>query len=260
VDSLHNLSYTGGNARTTVIICCSPSSYNDVETRSTLLFGQRAKTIKNTVVINEELTAEEWKRRYECEKERADRLKAALDQAEAELERWRGGEHVSPSEQISLKGVEEKKTEQEKNMTVVSTLSASERQQFEEERQQLYAQLDEKDDEITSTAQELEQLKAEMAQLDLVLQSTRQENIHLSQQLTRAQEDYDKAKEEAQEVLQSLEEVALNYDMKCQEADNQEKERAGLAQQLAGQQVHVYSSNYSLGSILLYGDMSDILS
>ena len=70
-----------------------------------------------------------------------------------------------------------------------------------------------------------------------VLQSTRQENVQLSQQLTRSQEDYDKAKEEAQEVLQSLEEVALNYDMKCQEADDQEKEKMALAQQLAGLQV-----------------------
>ena len=33
--------HAGGNARTTVVICCSPSSYNDTETRSTLLFGQR---------------------------------------------------------------------------------------------------------------------------------------------------------------------------------------------------------------------------
>lgn len=33
--------FTGGNARTTIIICCSPSSFNEQETRSTLMFGQR---------------------------------------------------------------------------------------------------------------------------------------------------------------------------------------------------------------------------
>jgi len=32
----------GGNARTTMVICCSPASYNDTETKSTLLFGQRS--------------------------------------------------------------------------------------------------------------------------------------------------------------------------------------------------------------------------
>lgn len=31
----------GGNARTTMIICSSPASFNESESRSTLLFGQR---------------------------------------------------------------------------------------------------------------------------------------------------------------------------------------------------------------------------
>lgn len=31
----------GGNCRTTIIICCSPSVYNESETKSTLMFGQR---------------------------------------------------------------------------------------------------------------------------------------------------------------------------------------------------------------------------
>ncbi|XP_042372366.1 kinesin heavy chain-like [Plectropomus leopardus] len=35
----------GGNCRTTIIICCSPSIYNEAETKSTLMFGQRCKTL-----------------------------------------------------------------------------------------------------------------------------------------------------------------------------------------------------------------------
>lgn len=31
----------GGNARTVIVICSSPASYNEAETKSTLLFGQR---------------------------------------------------------------------------------------------------------------------------------------------------------------------------------------------------------------------------
>jgi kinesin family protein 5 len=49
----------GGNAKTTLLICCSPSSYNETETLSTLKFGQRAKTIKNQAKVNAERSAAE---------------------------------------------------------------------------------------------------------------------------------------------------------------------------------------------------------
>ncbi|ODV88186.1 hypothetical protein CANARDRAFT_26336 [[Candida] arabinofermentans NRRL YB-2248] len=59
----------GGNSRTTLIINCSPSSYNEQETLSTLRFGSRAKKIKNTVHVNSELSTSELKRRYLEERE-----------------------------------------------------------------------------------------------------------------------------------------------------------------------------------------------
>lgn len=52
--------------------------------------------------MNEELTAEEWKRRYEREKEKVARWKGKVDKLEAELSRWRQGETVKPEEQVSL--------------------------------------------------------------------------------------------------------------------------------------------------------------
>lgn len=81
-----------------MVICCSPASFNESETKSTLLFGMRAKTIKNCVTVNEELTADEWRRRYEREKERNKRLKAIMSRLEEELARWREGETVSQSD------------------------------------------------------------------------------------------------------------------------------------------------------------------
>ena len=53
----------GGNARTTVIVCVSPAKYNNEETISTLNFGIRAKTIKNVVKANVEVSAAEWRNR-----------------------------------------------------------------------------------------------------------------------------------------------------------------------------------------------------
>jgi kinesin family protein 5 len=46
----------GGNARTALIITCSPAKYNLDETISTLKFGARAKQVKNKPKINKELT------------------------------------------------------------------------------------------------------------------------------------------------------------------------------------------------------------
>jgi kinesin family protein 5 len=49
----------GGNSLTTLIITCSMNAFNDKETLSTLRFGQRAKNIKNKVVVNTERSAKE---------------------------------------------------------------------------------------------------------------------------------------------------------------------------------------------------------
>eukprot|EP00429_Kryptoperidinium_foliaceum_P018086 CAMPEP_0176039054 /NCGR_PEP_ID=MMETSP0120_2-20121206/19358_1 /TAXON_ID=160619 /ORGANISM="Kryptoperidinium foliaceum, Strain CCMP 1326" /LENGTH=749 /DNA_ID=CAMNT_0017372449 /DNA_START=115 /DNA_END=2364 /DNA_ORIENTATION=- len=51
----------GGNAKTSLIITCSPSNFNEQETISTLRFGQRAKMIKNVVKVNHERSTEELK-------------------------------------------------------------------------------------------------------------------------------------------------------------------------------------------------------
>jgi kinesin family member 5 len=42
----------GGNCRTSLIICCSPAKSDAVETKSALLFGQRAMLVKNTTHQN----------------------------------------------------------------------------------------------------------------------------------------------------------------------------------------------------------------
>ena len=46
----------GGNAKTSLIITCSPAKYNLDETLSTLRFGARAKRIKNRAKVNREMT------------------------------------------------------------------------------------------------------------------------------------------------------------------------------------------------------------
>ncbi|XP_047425404.1 kinesin family member 5Aa isoform X4 [Mugil cephalus] len=260
----------GGNCRTTMFICCSPSSYNDAETKSTLMFGQRAKTIRNTASINLELTAEQWKRKYEKEKEKNKTLKDTIQKLEAELNRWRNGEmkrfltgwrhsyadiiniltailrpsvpsgeNVPETERttsdmvIRYESVEERPVLDNDTSSIVVRISEEERQKYEEEIRKLYKQLDDKDDEINLQCQLVEKLKQQMLDQDELLASSRGDGDKVQAELGRLQVESDCAKAEVKEVLQALEELAINYDQKSQEVEEKGLQNQLLADQLS---------------------------
>lgn len=234
----------GGNARTTIIICCSPANYNESETKSTLQFGQRAKTVTNVVIVNEELTAEEWKRRYEKEKEKCGRIKGALAKAETELQKWRQGESVSVEEQLAMDELEAELpvSSSETNLaaTVVdkpikhvkSEVSSSMKDDYEREKITLYSQLDEKDDEINTQSQALEKYHLQLNEQEELINSLRKENDDLQMRISTLETDNESQKDEVKEVLRALEELAMNFDQKQQEAENKSKENVSLTQEL----------------------------
>ncbi|KAL8655185.1 MAG: hypothetical protein Q9226_003145 [Calogaya cf. arnoldii] len=84
----------GGNSRTTLIINCSPSSYNDAETLSTLRFGVRAKAIKNKAKINAELSPLELKNLLKKAQSQVTTYENYVTILEGEVQLWRGGETV----------------------------------------------------------------------------------------------------------------------------------------------------------------------
>uniref|UniRef100_A0A8C9RQM4 Kinesin heavy chain n=1 Tax=Scleropages formosus TaxID=113540 RepID=A0A8C9RQM4_SCLFO len=235
----------GGNCRTTMFICCSPSSFNDAETKSTLMFGQRAKTIRNTASVNLELTAEQWKRKYEKEKEKNKTLKETIQKLEAELNRWRNGENVPETEQLSPGQVKLESSEEPPldngTSSIVVRISAEERQKYEEEIRKLYKQLDDKDDEINQQSQLIEKLKEQMLDQDELLASTRGDSEKVQTELGRLQMESDCAKAEVKEVLQALEELAVNYDQKSQEVEEKSLQNKLLAEELAQKMAHLMS-------------------
>uniref|UniRef100_A0AAQ4R203 Kinesin-like protein n=1 Tax=Gasterosteus aculeatus aculeatus TaxID=481459 RepID=A0AAQ4R203_GASAC len=229
----------GGNCRTTIIICCSPSVYNEAETKSTLMFGQRAKTIKNTVSVNLELTAEEWKKKYEKQKEKNKSLKGIIQRLEAELNRWRNGEDVPEEEQLSSK--DQKSVEACDNTPVIDNLLppdggvsvfGDEGGKYEEDISNLYKQLDDKDDEINQQSQLAEKLKEQMMDQEELLASTRRDYEKIQEELCRLQAENEMAKEEVKEVLQALEELAVNYDQKSQEVVERDGSNLQLIEEL----------------------------
>ena len=101
--------------------------------------------------------SEEWKRRYEKEKEKNAKLRAVIQHLEKELARWRNGESVPVHERFSsLKDQKPIETAQvpaspavvqssAAPVTVIKNeLSEEERKVFDEERSKLYTQLDER--------------------------------------------------------------------------------------------------------------------
>uniref|UniRef100_A0A1A9X3K6 Kinesin-like protein n=1 Tax=Glossina brevipalpis TaxID=37001 RepID=A0A1A9X3K6_9MUSC len=244
----------GGNARTTIVICCSPASFNEAETKSTLEFGRRAKTVKNVVCVNEELTAEEWKRRYEKEKEKNARLKGKVEKLELELSRWRAGETVNADEQVNVDDLMEASTpnlEVETNVNappagpvpatpaaglMLGSISGDERARLEAERERLYQQLDEKDEEINQQSQYVENLKEQIIEQEELIANARREYETLQSEMARIQQENESAKEEVKEVLQALEELAVNYDQKSQEIDTKNKDIDNLNEELQQKQ------------------------
>lgn len=84
----------GGNSRTTLIINCSPSSYNDAETLSTLRFGVRAKAIKNKAKINAELSPSEMKQLLKKAQSQVTTFETYVADLHGEVQLWRSGETV----------------------------------------------------------------------------------------------------------------------------------------------------------------------
>uniref|UniRef100_A0A8C6VQI4 Kinesin-like protein n=1 Tax=Nothobranchius furzeri TaxID=105023 RepID=A0A8C6VQI4_NOTFU len=199
----------GGNCRTTMFICCSPSSYNDVETKSTLMFGQRAKTIRNTVTVNLELTAEQWKKKYEKEKEKNRSMKETIQRLEAELNCWRNGNAWLPHVECNY---------------VL-------------------------DDEINHQSQMVEKLKEQMLDQEELLASSRGDSERVQSELCRLQTENESSKAEVKEVLQALEELAVNYDQKSLEVEEKSMQNKLLAEELAKKMTHLLALEAELSRI-----------
>jgi len=236
----------GGNAKTTIVICASPASFNESETKSTLDFGKRAKTIKNVVAVNEELTADEWKKRYEKERERNSKMKVRIEKLEEELRKWRSGQTVSADEQLNLTEMEESMTTSvaannfdrpTAQLSLVSShISTEDRKKLEEEREKLFQLLDAKDDEIHEQSQLVEKMKEQINIQEELISSTRRDYENLSKEMNKIQAENDSAKDEVKDVLQALEELAVNYDQKSQEAETKTREYNTACEELSQKQ------------------------
>ncbi|EGS21571.1 kinesin-like protein [Thermochaetoides thermophila DSM 1495] len=182
----------GGNSRTTLIINCSPSSYNDVETLSTLRFGMRAKTIKNKAKVNAELSPAELKSMLAKAKTQITTFENYIASLEGEVQLWRSGETVpkekwvpplaefttaakvdssrtarpsTPSRLLPDRSGAETPTISERAGTPVLPLEKDEREEFLRRENELQDQLAEKETQAATLEKQLRETKEELAAL-----------------------------------------------------------------------------------------------
>jgi len=149
----------GGNSRTTLCINCSPSSFNEAETLSTLRFGNRAKSIKNQAKINQERSVAELKLLLGKAEKEIETLQATIGTLEDELEAYRDGGAPPPPRPTGTKATAPTGTEphhpklQEKVVELEKQI-----QKMVDEKQALQELYDNFVDEMKEKEQEFEML------------------------------------------------------------------------------------------------------
>ena len=108
----------GGNSRTSLIVNCSPSSYNDAETLSTLRFGVRAKNIRNKAKINTELSPLELRQLLKKSQRQLEARIVYSNKLEGELTAWRSGEPPNKESWVTLGVITELKSHTANNSVV----------------------------------------------------------------------------------------------------------------------------------------------
>lgn len=218
----------GGNAKTCLLITCSPSWFNLTETVSTLNFGARAKRIENKPRVNKELTVADYRRLMneanQTIKEQAERIKILEAEIEELLQKVRegsGGELKVDTELIDqlrskineLDGLlliskdnEAELKEQIRQHTEDMELKQDEIVRLQDNITEYEKKLQEKDqdffkmrDQINQQLMEKKQKEIELFEQNLQLDELKREKIKLEEknsQLEEVMRDFDQTKRE----------------------------------------------------------------
>ncbi|OCT47021.1 Kinesin heavy chain [Cladophialophora carrionii] len=223
----------GGNSRTTLIINCSPSSYNDAETVSTLRFGMRAKTIKNKAKINAELSPAELKRHLKIAQNQAMTFEKYIASLDAEVQMWRKGETVPKEKWVPPLSGAGQKTEArarpdtpsrapsdllrsdtpsrpdsragERSSTPSIILEKDEREEFLRRENELQDQLTEKETQAANAERSLQEAREELKSYKEGAMRTAKENEIMADKLNKTQLELQKLSYQGKEDAITME-------------------------------------------------------
>lgn len=220
----------GGNSRTTLIINCSPSSYNDAETISTLRFGVRAKAIKNKAKVNAELSPAELKQLLRKAQGQVTSFENYISVLESEVNVWRSGEAVPKDKWTPARGTEgivAQKTEARaprpstpsrltdtprsetprpdsrvgnRSSTPSIVLEKDEREEFLRRENELQDQVSEKESQLVNMEQSLREAREELRSLKENAARTTKDNDKLNADVNEFRMQLEKVSYESKEA------------------------------------------------------------
>ena len=123
----------GGNSKTSLIVTCSPSPYNEAETISTLRFGIRAKSIKNKPKINKEYTLAEMKLLLAKSEEEIEKRNRIIEKLEESL---RSSGNTEPEILLSVREGFSERINYDEIMEEISDLKDKLNEQTERNKQE----------------------------------------------------------------------------------------------------------------------------
>lgn len=240
----------GGNSRTTLIINCSPSSYNDAETISTLRFGVRAKAIKNKAKINAELSPAELKQLLKKAQNQVTSFENYISTLEGEVQLWRAGETVPkerwtparsevvgggkparPQTPSRLQETARAETPSrpdsrigDRSSTPSLVLEKDEREEFLRRENELHDQLAEKETHITNVERSLHDAKEELKTLKETAARTGKDNEKLNTEVNELRMQLEKVSYESKEAsitMDSLKEANAELTAELDEVKQQ---------------------------------------
>ncbi|CAO3565471.1 unnamed protein product [Mortierella alpina] len=251
----------GGNSRTTLIINCSPSSYNDAETVGTLRFGTRAKSIKNKAKVNQELSAAELKLLLKKVRAEAITFTQYIAALEGEIGIWRQGGSVSKLDWASMDKIQAgggsaplssvpgymAQQDNSRPSTPAIALETDEREEFLKRENELTDQIAEKEAEILAKQQLMDSMREELSYLkDQDTSSAVFQLNDLKLQLEKVSYEYkegaitvDSLREANQELSKELEDLKKTLmEMKLaqkdsNDGDKEKKKMEKMAQMMA---------------------------
>mmetsp|Transcript_40217 Transcript_40217/g.93106 ORF Transcript_40217/g.93106 Transcript_40217/m.93106 type:complete len:698 (+) Transcript_40217:79-2172(+) len=205
----------GGNAKTSLIITCSPSYFNEQETISTLRFGQRAKMIKNVVKVNHERSVEELKLLLE----RRDQALLEMRSRMAVLEQLLRSNGIAVPE--------------DKSSTLFLPTGAPPAQVDAAHSAELEEQLQELRGKLKTTSEQLCEANREKDELQSQLRLAEDEKHRLTMQAMDAQNDRESIEYERNEQVSELEKLRHEKTWLAQELEEMTKSHQNLIESTA---------------------------